>query len=74
MLDQFPFKIRGFHSGNGSEFINHRVEAILKKLLVEQTRRRVYIHTLITGGQAPLDTLNGFHELAQTTGERNIVV
>ena len=22
MLDQFPFKIRGFHSDNGSEFIN----------------------------------------------------
>jgi hypothetical protein len=23
MLDQFPFRIRGFHSDNGSEFINH---------------------------------------------------
>ena len=40
MLDQFPFKIRGFHSDNGSEFINHRVEAMLKKLLVEQTKSR----------------------------------
>jgi hypothetical protein len=29
---------------------------------------------VITGGQALLDTLNGFHELAQTTAERNIVV
>ena len=36
--------------------------------------RRVYVHTVITGGQALLDTLNGFHELAQTTEERNIVV
>jgi hypothetical protein len=35
---------------------------------------RVYVHTVITGGQALLDTLNGFHELAQSTGERNIVV
>ena len=40
MLDQFPFRIRGFHSDNGSEFINHRVEALLKKLLVEQTKSR----------------------------------
>jgi hypothetical protein len=36
--------------------------------------RRVYVHTVITGGQALLDTLNGFHELAQTTSERNIVI
>jgi hypothetical protein len=36
--------------------------------------RRVYVHTVITGGQALLDTLNGFNELAQTTSDRNIVV
>jgi hypothetical protein len=36
--------------------------------------RRVYVHTVITGGQALLDTLNGFNELAQTSHERNIVV
>ncbi len=36
--------------------------------------RRVYVHTVITGGQALLDTLNGFNELAQTAQERNIVV
>lgn len=40
MLDQFPFKIRGFHSDNGSEFINHTVERLLKKLLIEQTKSR----------------------------------
>jgi transposase InsO family protein len=40
MLDQFPFKIRGFHSDNGSEYINHRVAALLKKLLIEQTKSR----------------------------------
>ena len=32
------------------------------------------MHTVITGGQALIDTLNGFNELAQTTQERNIVV
>ena len=36
--------------------------------------RKVYVHTVITGGQALVDTLNGFHELAQTTQGRNIVV
>lgn len=40
MLAQFPFKIRGFHSDNGSEFINHRVAALLNKLLAEQTKSR----------------------------------
>lgn len=40
MLAQFPFKIRGFHSDNGSEFINHNVARMLKKLLVEQTKSR----------------------------------
>ena len=40
MLEQFPFRILGFHSDNGSEFINHTVEKLLKKLLVEQTKSR----------------------------------
>ena len=29
MLDQFPFQIRGFHSDNGSEFINDTVSKLL---------------------------------------------
>ena len=41
---------------------------------LRQQGRRVYVHTVITGGQALIDTLNGFNELAQTTQERNIVV
>lgn len=40
MLEQFPFRIRGFHSDNGSEFINHSVAQLLNKLLVEQTKSR----------------------------------
>jgi transposase InsO family protein len=40
MLEQFPFRIRGFHSDNGSEYINHRVAALLNKLLIEQTKSR----------------------------------
>jgi hypothetical protein len=41
---------------------------------LRENRRRVMVHTVVTGGQALMDTLNGFHELAQTTAERNIVV
>lgn len=40
MLAQFPFRILGFHSDNGSEFINHRVAELLNKLLAEQTKSR----------------------------------
>jgi transposase InsO family protein len=40
MLAQFPFRIRGFHSDNGSEFINHLVAKLLNKLLIEQTKSR----------------------------------
>ena len=40
MLRQFPFRIAGFHSDNGSEFINHTVAKLLNKLLVEQTKSR----------------------------------
>ena len=32
------------------------------------------MHTLVTGGQALLDTINGFRSLAQSTEERNIIV
>lgn len=40
MLEQFPFRLRGFHSDNGSEFINYTVNRLLNKLLVEQTKSR----------------------------------
>lgn len=42
MLEQFPFIIRGFHSDNGSEFINHNVAGLLSKLLIEQTKSRAH--------------------------------
>src|ERR1700675_2266599 len=42
MLAQFPFVIRGFHSDNGSEFINHTVAKLLEKLLIEQTKSRAH--------------------------------
>ena len=40
MLRQFPFRIKGFHTDNGSEFINRTVAELLNKLLIEQTKSR----------------------------------
>jgi transposase InsO family protein len=40
MLRQFPFSILGFHSDNGSEFINRTVACLLEKLRIEQTKSR----------------------------------
>ena len=38
--EQFPFVVLGFHSDNGSEFINGPVARILEKLRIEQTKSR----------------------------------
>jgi len=40
MMRQFPFRIKGFHTDNGSEFINRTVAELLNKLLIEQTKSR----------------------------------
>ena len=40
LLAEFPFRILGFHSDNGSEFINRQVAAMLTKMLAEQTKSR----------------------------------
>ena len=39
-LDAFPFTILGFHSDNGSEYINKNVAGLLEKLRVEFTKSR----------------------------------
>lgn len=40
MLAEFPFVIRGFHSDNGSEFVNHIVARLLNKMLIRFTKSR----------------------------------
>ena len=52
-----------------SYVIENRVMEILRT-----SGKRLYVHTVITGGQALLDTVNGFRSLAQSTDERNVVV
>lgn len=40
LIEQFPFVIHGFHSDNGSEYINRQVAAMLNRLLIKQTKSR----------------------------------
>lgn len=40
IIDQFPFVVLGFHSDNGSEYINRQVAQMLEKLRIEQTKSR----------------------------------
>jgi len=40
LLEAFPFPILGFHSDNGSEYVNGRVAKLLNKLVVEFTKSR----------------------------------
>lgn len=40
LLKQYPYRILGFHSDNGSEFINKTIARLLQKLLIAQTKSR----------------------------------
>lgn len=40
VLIQYPFEIHGFHTDNGSEYVNHTVAKLLNKLLIEFTKSR----------------------------------
>lgn len=40
IIEQFPFILLGFHSDNGTEYINARVAGMLEKMRIEQTKSR----------------------------------
>ncbi|MEP6755970.1 MAG: conjugal transfer protein TraL, partial [Chthonomonadales bacterium] len=52
---------------------NYILENNVQQML-RSARKRLYVHTVITGGQALYDTLNGFSQLAESTTEQNIIV
>ena len=56
LLLSFPFPILGFHADNGSEYINHRVAALLEKLRVgrftKSRARRSNDNALVEGKNA----------------------
>jgi transposase InsO family protein len=40
LLEAFPFQVLGFHSDNGSEYINKRAAELLEKLFIAFTKSR----------------------------------
>ena len=40
VIDQFPFEVKGVHSDNGSEYVNHKVAKLREQLRIEQTQSR----------------------------------
>lgn len=42
--------------------------------LLRTAGKNLYVHTVVTGGQALADTLKGFRSLAESTSERNVIV
>ncbi len=40
MLNQFPFEIFGFHSDNGSEYVNKQVANMLNRMIIKFTKSR----------------------------------
>ena len=40
LFDILPFEVLGFHSDNGSEYVNYRVSELLEKLRIEFTKSR----------------------------------
>jgi hypothetical protein len=72
-MSRLPFKIRGFHSDNGSEYINKDVAALLKKLNVEFTKsrsRRSNDNGLVESKNASIIRKNfGYSYIAQHAAE-----
>jgi hypothetical protein len=41
---------------------------------LQQQGKRMFIHSIVSGGQAMSDTLNGLERIAETTTDRNVIV
>jgi len=52
LLETFPFTVLGFHSDNGSEYINKQVAKLLEKLRIESRSRH-------SNDNAPAESKNG---------------
>ncbi len=58
LIEAFPFVVLGFHADNGSEYINHQVAAMLRKLHIEEFTksrpRRCNDNALVESKNAPV--------------------
>ena len=67
LLADFPLVIQGFHSDNGSEYINKRVAELLEKLRIEFTKSR----SRQTNDNALVESKNG-HVVRKICGHGHI--
>ncbi len=72
ILIKCPFVVRGFHSDNGSEYINRQVAGLLNKLMVEFTKSRSGRSTdnaLVEGKNNIIRKLMGYGYIEQKEAE-----
>src|SRR3954452_1611932 len=77
LMERLLTEDRTFVIDNGASTFLPLWSYIIENQVMETLReagKRLCVHTVITGGQALLDTVNGFRSLAQSTEEQNIVV
>jgi transposase InsO family protein len=72
LLDSFPFVLKGFHTDNGSEYINQRVADRLNKLRVELTQsrsRKTHDNALVESKNGSIvRKYLGYHHIPQQMG------
>jgi hypothetical protein len=73
ILQKCPFVIRGFHSDNGSEYINRLVASLLERLMIEFTKSRSRQSTdnaLVEGKNNIIRKLMGYGHIEQKHAEK----
>ena len=75
LLSAYPFAIQGFHADNGSEYINHRVAALLNKLHIGQftksRARQCNDNALVEGKNAAvIRTYLGYDHIPQRFADK----
>jgi len=73
IMEKCPFTVRGFHSDNGSEYINRQVASLLEKLVIEFTKSRSRQSTdnaLVEGKNNIIRKLMGYGHIEQKHAEK----
>ena len=77
LMERLLTEDRTFVIDNGASTFLPLWSYVIENRVIDVLRnagKKLYVHTVITGGQALLDTVNGFRSLAQSTEDQNIVV
>src|SRR3954451_22027885 len=77
LMERLLTEDRTFVIDNGASTFLPLWSYVIENKVIEVLReagKKLYVHTVITGGQALLDTVNGFRSLAQSTTDQNVIV